>query len=555
MSSKSRHSSSPSTPANPSKLPKFLQSKQSRDRSRSMIDPASGSSSTASSSSQSSNALLEPSLPPSTTQASKRSLMRRGSKLIGVKEASSPPHDADVSEDFSALDDSTDEQPIIVEPLSPRVRMRSERPLSSVSDNHLSYYQSSHSTTRLSDIPTRLSGWFQHAFNASATDLSLPHLINSSHLPTPSGSPKGKSSALLTAAKHSKGHLDKAMRYLLDSDSTPDKCTDPIWLLGVQHPGYEPSAETPSPTLSRRGSVDSRRPSSFRTSTSSNATATPGGGNAHSSKHHAAHWPPEFMLISPHQAEVVAAVVAGSPIPVSSSPPSKRWWPGGEKGWTSDTGWGCMLRTGQSLLATALIHLHLGRDWRRPPGVVYTADYSTYVQILTWFFDSPSPLCPFSVHRMALAGKELGKDVGQWFGPSTAAGAIKTLVHNFPEASLGISVAVDGQIFQTDVYSASHPPANSPRARKLSTWDGVNPIYYDTIKALYTFPQSIGIAGGRPSSSYYFVARKQTTYSTWIPTMRARQFLCDYPHIRQNTSMGYQLGKHTRAGICVTSWS
>jgi hypothetical protein len=26
---------------------------------------------------------------------------------------------------------------------------------------------------------------------------------------------------------------------------------------------------------------------------------------------------------------------------------------------------------------------------------------------------------------MALAGKELGKDVGQWFGPSTAAGAIK----------------------------------------------------------------------------------------------------------------------------------
>lgn len=26
---------------------------------------------------------------------------------------------------------------------------------------------------------------------------------------------------------------------------------------------------------------------------------------------------------------------------------------------------------------------------------------------------------------MALAGKDLGKDVGQWFGPSTAAGAIK----------------------------------------------------------------------------------------------------------------------------------
>ena len=67
----------------------------------------------------------------------------------------------------------------------------------------------------------------------------------------------------------------------------------------------------------------------------------------------------------------------------------------------------------------------LAADWRRPPYPVYTADYATYVQIVTWFLDTPSPLCPFSVHRMALVGKDLGKDVGQWFGPSTAAGAIK----------------------------------------------------------------------------------------------------------------------------------
>ncbi|KAF9808590.1 hypothetical protein IEO21_07806 [Rhodonia placenta] len=179
-----------------------------------------------------------------------------------------------------------------------------------------------------------------------------------------------------------------------------------------------------------------------------------------------------------------------------------------------------MLRTGQSLLANALLHLHLSRDWRRPPYPIYTADYATYVQIITWFLDTPSPLSPFSVHRMALVGKELGKDVGQWFGPSTAAGAIKTLVHAFPEAGMGVSVAVDGVVYESDVYAVSRSTMGSPRRSARSSWgdravlvligirlglDGVNPIYYDTIKALYTFPQSVGIAGGRPSSSYYFV--------------------------------------------------
>jgi len=72
------------------------------------------------------------------------------------------------------------------------------------------------------------------------------------------------------------------------------------------------------------------------------------------------HWPPEFYanftscvwityrahfhpirdssltVLEREQAEVAAAVTAGSPIPISSSPPSKWWWPGGEKGWMSD---------------------------------------------------------------------------------------------------------------------------------------------------------------------------------------------------------------------------
>ncbi|KAG1772536.1 hypothetical protein EV702DRAFT_1246497 [Suillus placidus] len=107
----------------------------------------------------------------------------------------------------------------------------------------------------------------------------------------------------------------------------------------------------------------------------------------------------------------------------------------------------------------------------------------------------PRPASPSSTFQRTPHGP-CWKGVG-WFGPSTAADTIKTLVHSFPEAGLGVSVAADSVIYQSDVYAASNVHIGSPRRHMRSTWgeravlvligiclgiDGVNSIYYNTIK-------------------------------------------------------------------------
>lgn len=113
------------------------------------------------------------------------------------------------------------------------------------------------------------------------------------------------------------------------------------------------------------------------------------------------------------------------------------------QGFTSDTGWGCMIRSGQSLLANTLSILLLGRGIRCPPDInqkYFTKSHPDWrrgskveeeAKLLSLFADYPD--APFSIHRFVKHGSEsCGKYPGEWFGPSATARCIEYVPRSAP---------------------------------------------------------------------------------------------------------------------------
>lgn len=101
--------------------------------------------------------------------------------------------------------------------------------------------------------------------------------------------------------------------------------------------------------------------------------------------------------------------------------------------YTCDSGWGCMMRTGQSLLAQAFVQVLMGREWRvhhhDQPQPTQRRQGRRYKEIVSWFVDEAEK--PYSIHRIAKQGLALDKRIGEWFGPSTVAHALKYVFPSF----------------------------------------------------------------------------------------------------------------------------
>ena len=219
-------------------------------------------------------------------------------------------------------------------------------------------------------------------------------------------------------------------------------------------------------------------------------------------------------------------------------------------GFTSDTGWGCMIRSGQSLLANALVILQLGRNWRVGHPVTPPASKEE-AKIMSLFADDPR--APFSIHRFVQHGASAcGKHPGQWFGPSATASCIKELSAECAAAGLRVYVTPNtSDVYEDRFRSIATTDSNSNTIQPTLILlgirlgpDRITPVYYEALKSSLTYPQSIGIAGGRPSSSHYFVGSQGDTF-LYLDPHETRPFLPYHTDPREYTDE--DLGSvHTR---------
>lgn len=189
--------------------------------------------------------------------------------------------------------------------------------------------------------------------------------------------------------------------------------------------------------------------------------------------------------------------------------------------YTSDVNWGCMLRSSQMLIAQALLVHRFGRSWRLSANKQLDQGY---IEILHEFGDSEESA--FSIHKLMEAGRGYGLAVGSWVGPYAMCRVWETLARGEKEATKSLPMAVhivsgdeDGERGGAPVVCVEDV---SSRCLEYSggqaDWtavlllvplvlglDKVNPRYVPLLRATFTFPQSLGILGGKPGVSTYMV--------------------------------------------------
>lgn len=174
----------------------------------------------------------------------------------------------------------------------------------------------------------------------------------------------------------------------------------------------------------------------------------------------------------------------------------------------SDCGWGCMLRTSQMMVAQAIIVNRFGRDWRWRR---FSSDCDGgQIPILELFEDKVGS--PLGIHRIMQIASELHgkKVVGRWFTPSESLGLLSRAIRTSCSpltSDLATVVSVDGRVI---LHAIERETRHWTRTLLLFICvrlgaHTLNRDYVHHLKYLFSMPNCLGIAGGKPNRSLYFV--------------------------------------------------
>lgn len=219
-------------------------------------------------------------------------------------------------------------------------------------------------------------------------------------------------------------------------------------------------------------------------------------------------------------------------------------------GITSDSGWGCMLRSAQMLLAHTLRIHFKSRHWKSSVSLEKAKEDEFVRALLTWFSDFPSKTeSIYSLHNMCASGL-VNYDVlpGEWYGPGTACHVLRDLgsLHQRQQPNLfRIHVSSEGTVYKEALYNEMtkdgrqrvelrklqqpaseslplHPldpsVSHSSECWEVLDWDTslllliplrlgldrFNDGYIQSVARTFSFPQSVGILGGRPRGARWF---------------------------------------------------